>query len=128
VAALNATLRLMGDHTLLPASTISGAGGVTLAGGSPIVVAQGSFTFTGPLQLSAGTLNVDTSPLTVLGAFNQSGGTLTGTGQLTIAGLFTWLNGNQFGAGETVADGGMAMERAARRDDRQQRGLRYPDR
>lgn len=74
---------------------------LTLTGGA---LELNSFSWTTrTLTVGAGT------SITVFGAFDQSGGSVTGLGMVTVEGLMTWTSGTQSGAGETVANGGAAI-------------------
>ena len=80
-------------------------GGVHRFTGSP------SLGGTGTYGLIAGTMDVDTN-ITMTATFQQSGGTLTGSGAFTLAGTFLWTGGqmdNSSGNGQTVLSGGSAQ-------------------
>ncbi len=69
-----------------------------------------NYTAPGPLQLSSGTLDVGASSDTMTSLF-QSGGTLTGTGELTVTGAatFTANTSTESGAGTTLMEGGASI-------------------
>jgi RHS repeat-associated protein len=115
-----------GTHTLSSLAPISGAGslsvvGGTLAAAAPINIAgqarfqAGSATFTAPL--ACGTLSVVggtatfNSTLTVAqgGAVNLSSGTLRGSADLSVTGIMTWSGGSMSGTGLTVIAPGATL-------------------
>lgn len=64
----------------------------------------------GAFAWTQGTLTIGAAAaVTVLGAFDHTGGTVTGAGPLTVEGLFNWAAGTQSGGGETTAKGGLDM-------------------
>jgi hypothetical protein len=107
-------------------STVSGTGGVTLAGGtntfsgtytiaSAMNVSGGTNKFDGPaltigdLNLSGGTVEFDT-PVEVTTAFNWTGGTLQGDDTTTVSGALTINNpgGKSFNGGTLTHTGPVA--------------------
>jgi hypothetical protein len=61
------------------------------------------------IVLSNGSLSI-AMPSVIYQTFTQSGGTLTGTGNLTVQGLLVWSGGTQSGTGQTIGNGGMSLE------------------
>ena len=133
-----------GQHDFT-AATFSGGGGfhmvsgdnvgqTTISGtytlGGPLIVSNGTASFTIPITvsdvtvtggtldlnsatavntnvvLSAGTL-IANAGFPVSGTFTHSNGTLDGSGTVTVAGKYTWAGGTQRGSGETIANGGI---------------------
>ncbi len=103
--AAGSTLQFAGgDHTLAPASSVSGLGTVLTTAGNAFV---GSGTYDlGTTTLQSGNLALnttgagDTTPAKT-GDFNESGGSLSGGDRLDVSGNLNWTGGTMSGSGET---------------------------
>ncbi|MCZ2341135.1 MAG: putative Ig domain-containing protein, partial [Bacteroidales bacterium] len=100
--ASGANLTLSTGSFTLANGAVNGAGAVLISGGT-VEVGTG-FTPTGPVTLSSGSLTLTTSA--AVSQFTQSGGTLTGDGDLTVTGSLTWTSGTMSGAGTTIVAAG----------------------
>jgi len=67
----------------------------------------------GTLNLVSGTLNFSTGTPIGVGAFTQTGGTLSGTDTVAIASNFAWSGGTHVGPGQTVFNGGATLATAS---------------
>jgi hypothetical protein len=88
-------LRLNGGTHAVTGVSISGSGSLVQNSGS--VTLSGGTTVGLPVQLIGGTLTL-TEPVTIPG-YTQSGGTLTGAGDLTVTGAMSWTGGVIGGTG-----------------------------
>jgi len=92
-----------GTFTVNSGATINGAGGTRFSGGTTNFLAGSTFAATGPITISGGTVNFSTgNPITVSG-LTQNSGTLTGSDTLTVIGATNWLGGTMSGTGTTIA-------------------------
>ena len=86
-------------------------GGIQFGGGIHQFITTATIGGTGSVSLSAGTMDVDINmSLAASVNFQQSGGVLTGAGNLTINSMFLWTggtHGNSSGAGLTFATAGV---------------------
>jgi hypothetical protein len=98
--ASDATLQFagLGGYRFDQASSLSGAGTVSIIGGT--VTAPGTYDITGATLIDAGALIVD-HPVTNFGALTiDANGTLTGTQEsITTTDRFTWSSGHIIGTG-----------------------------
>jgi len=90
-------------NTTATVRSIGGDGTLNLNGGT-LTPAQDSAVKT--LNLSGGTLTVNTPAVFTVQSYNQSSGTLNGSGNLAVNGLLTYTGGSMTGSGETIANGG----------------------
>ncbi len=121
VQMVGVTLGGSGAITLLGTSTLNLADGtsggvITLNPGTSFVIDSDTYTFgpgttvsgSGQLSLSAGQLDITAASVSVSN-FNQSGGTLSGTGTLNLASLADWSGGAMTGGGTTNVIGAGAL-------------------
>src|SRR5579883_2880918 len=127
-----------GTHTLLPGSTVAGAGTFSVSGGT--VNVNGNYSITGGHSFTGGTANfqgpynLTTGAMNVAGGtinFNSGGtaspssltlgtsGTLGGSNLVSVSGVFTWTDGQITGAGAgsgpVYVNGGLNMSGQARK-------------
>jgi hypothetical protein len=106
-----ATLEFSGGTPyLLPASVVSGAGGLFFDSESfnnLNIALAGAVNVTGTSTFRAGVAEFDGSA--TLGGLTFTAGTLTGVGDLTIAGALNWTGGTMTGPGTTYANGATAV-------------------
>ncbi|KAA0233414.1 MAG: hypothetical protein EDR02_13720, partial [Actinobacteria bacterium] len=83
---------------------VSGVGAVHVAGATVRLSGGARFGEVGTLSISAGTLDLDNSPgeENLTSYYTQSGGTLSGDGDLQVVGDFNWSGGSMTGAGTLV--------------------------
>lgn len=96
-----------GTHTLLAASTVAGAGSVSVSGGATTVNVAGGFS-AGAVTNGAA-LNFNAAATAYATNFSLSGGTLAGTGALVLAGPFTWTAGTVGASLVVWANGGLTL-------------------
>ena len=98
------------------AASITGDGAITFAGGSATI--QGAYLVGGLTTLAGGTLTLQHG--VGVTNFDQSGGTVSGPGDLTVNGIFNWSNGAQSGGGTTHigSDAVLNLTDIAELDDR----------
>ncbi len=89
--------------------TYNVTGGTGARGGTLNFISPATVTATGPLTITAGTLNFSTGKAISTTSLTQSAGTLTGSDTVTISGLLTWSGGTESGTGVTNANGGMTI-------------------
>ncbi|MBL8481950.1 MAG: choice-of-anchor D domain-containing protein, partial [Rhodocyclaceae bacterium] len=96
-----------GTHT---GNFSTNAGATLQFGGGTHNLNGGAASTAGTLQLSSGTVNVNTA-YTVSGAgvFNMAGGTLTGAGDLTLAAAGNFTGGTMSGNARTIVQGGATI-------------------
>jgi hypothetical protein len=87
----------------------------TLENGSTLlgtIAINGGSVSAGSVQSQNATVDLQNGYLTMTGAagtiqtFNQSGGTVNGSGELDVSGSWSWTGGTQSGSGSTVIDSG----------------------
>lgn len=109
VSVTSGALRLSGGG--FHSGTFNTAPGTTIIfdGGINGFLAGSSLTGSGTFALAAGTMDVDSAiTVPVAAAFEQSGGTLTGSANFQIDGSLTWTGGrqdNSSGNGQTILNG-----------------------
>jgi uncharacterized repeat protein (TIGR01451 family) len=97
-----------GTHNFDAASSISGAGAVTLSFGT--VNANGDYDITGLTTVSGATLNFNTAGTIAIADYTQTSGTLGGASNVPVTGLLTWNGGTMGGTGTTTANGGIVLD------------------
>jgi len=113
------TTQINGMYTLGGTLTVSSGSSNTLRFEVPVTFSNDVTIVSGILEytknptainadviMSGGTL-VAFTDMSVAGTWTQSNGILDGASTVTVTGLFTWSGGRQYGAGATVANGGM---------------------
>ncbi|NOT12602.1 MAG: hypothetical protein HOP23_12330 [Methylococcaceae bacterium] len=105
-----ATLAFGGGTHNLNSITTTGTGRFQVTGANTNAILTGTTTHGGELSVTGGTLTVNDNFNSA--SFNQSAGTLTGTGTTTISGASNWTSGTQSGAGTTNFNGGVAVSGA----------------
>lgn len=98
-----------GSYTLLPSSSVTGAGSVSV-GGTP---SPANLTVAGTYQLDGdtsidGTVNFVSNATTGTATLNRYS-TLTGVGDFTVTRRLTWAGGTMSGPGRTFVNGSLAI-------------------
>ncbi len=127
-----ATLQLTGSATFNLAASVTGAGVVSVTGGTNNFNTGTSYAPAGTTTVSGGTLNFNTgaaamftqpatisnsgtlnfgtgAPASLPGLSLSGAGTLGGTDTVTVIGATTWTGGTMTGTGRTKTSGGLAI-------------------
>jgi hypothetical protein len=125
---LGTALVLSGDHNALGGSSITGAGQLTLTGGTSTFAGlvnvsgsntfnAGSATFTGntictnnTVAISGGTANFSGTGLVSPAFVNLSGGALGGSGTVTVLNAMNWTGGSLADSGRLIISGAAALQ------------------
>ena len=94
-----------GTQTLTNITTGTGSGRLLASGG--IVNSAGTLSFSGVIGASGGTFNFNGAA--TAGGFEQTGGTVGGTGSLVVSGPSIWTSGDQSGTGSTTFNGATTL-------------------
>ena len=113
VSALSGVLKLQQGGTHSGSWGVGTGAGIAFDGGTHQITGGGTFSgSTGTVALTNGILDVDVPVTISLLTFQQTGGTLTGSGNFTVTGTFIWSGGrmdNSSGTGQTVISSGNAQ-------------------
>lgn len=97
-----AELAFQSDYTLAAASSLSGAGNVTVELGNTIVA--GAYSLDGTTRISGGSIAFDSASATTKD-LTLAGGVFTGAGMLSASGAVSWTGSILQGTGTLVASG-----------------------
>ena len=108
VIEAGATLNLSGGtHTSSGGSSITGAGHLTVSGGTATL--GGSVNLSGTLIISGGTANFDGTSAVTPAVLTLSGGTLGGSQVVTVCSVMNWTGGTMRGSGRTIIPAGATL-------------------
>jgi large repetitive protein len=106
-AALSANGSVNLNGPTITIGSVSGAGTVAMVSGATNVSGAVTLTGTGGIATSGGTLTLDGT--TSVPQMNQSGGTVTGSGNVSISANSSWSGGTLAGTGSYTIPGGVTL-------------------